>query len=121
MRFHPAKCNVMSVTRKHSPRIFKYTLSGVNLMRGDSVKYLGVIITKNLSWGNHIQSVCNKGNEVLGLLRRNLCFCSKEVKLAAYKGLLRPLLEYACSVWDPYQASLQDKEVCLVYYQRVLM
>ena len=68
-------------------------------------------ITKNLIWGNHIQSVCNRGNKVLGLLRtcRNLSFCSKEVKLAAYKGLLRPLLEYACSVWDPHQASLKDR------------
>ena len=41
MRFHPAKCNVMSVTRKHNPRIFKYTLHGANLTRVDSIKYLG--------------------------------------------------------------------------------
>ena len=82
------QCNVMSVTRKHNPRIFKYTLHGANLTRVDSIKYFGVTITENLNWGNHIQSVCNKGNKVLGLLRRNLSFCSKEVKLAAYKGLL---------------------------------
>ena len=87
MRFHPGKCNIMSVTRKHNPRFFKYSLNGIDLTRADSIEYLGVTITKNLNWGNHIQSVCNRGNKVLGLLRRNLSFCSKEVKLAAYKGL----------------------------------
>ena len=31
------------------------------------------------------------------------------MKLAAYKGLLRPVLEYACCVWDPHQSYLRDK------------
>ena len=109
MRFHPAKCNVMSITRKYNPTLFKYTLNGANLTRVDSIKYLGVTITKDLNWSKHIQSVCNKGNKILGLLRRNLSFCSKEVKLAAYKGLLRPLLDYACPVWDPHQMSLCER------------
>ena len=38
---------------------------------------------------------------MLGLLRRNLRIASKAVKTQAYEALVRPHLEYACTVWDP--------------------
>ena len=42
-------------------------------------------------------------------LRRNLYACSQEVKEAAYKGLVRPVLEYSGSVWDPSGVGLQNE------------
>ena len=39
---------------------------------------------------------------MLGLLRRVLSDCSMDVKSKAYTTLVRPQLEYACSVWNPY-------------------
>ena len=35
-------------------------------------------------------------------LRRNIHSCPKEVKAAAYTTLVRPSIEFASSVWDPY-------------------
>ena len=32
-----------------------------------------------------------------------------EVKLQAYKGLIRPVLEYASTAWDPHQSYLHEK------------
>ena len=32
-----------------------------------------------------------------------------EVKLQAYKGLIRPVLEYASTAWHPLQSYLQEK------------
>ena len=47
-------------------------------------------------------------SETLGFLRRNLYACPQEVKEAAYKGLVRPVLEYSSSVCDPSGVGLQN-------------
>ena len=109
MRFQPAKCNMMSLSRKKSNVKFDYTLKDTKLIFLQSIKYLGVNITSNLHWGKHIEEICNKSYRTLGLLKRNLSSCPQEVKLQAYKGLIRPVLEYSSSAWDPHQAYLQEK------------
>ena len=37
----------------------------------------------------------------LDFLRHNLSACPQDVKESADKGLVRPVLEYGSSVWDP--------------------
>ena len=39
------------------------------------------------------------------MLRRNLSGCTQDTRALAYKALVRPVLEYASTVWDPYQAN----------------
>ena len=56
-----------------------------------------------------LSNVCTKANRTLGFLRRNLYSCSQEVKEAAYKGLVRPVLDYGSSVWDPPGVVLQEE------------
>ena len=43
----------------------------------------------------------NKANKTLGFLRRNIKVSSRTIKERAYKAYMRPLLEYAATVWDP--------------------
>ena len=75
----------------------------------ESIKYLGVTITKDLKW--NISNVCTKANRTLGFVRRNLFSCPQDVREAAYKGLVRPILEYGCSVLDPlYEGLIDDLE-----------
>ena len=109
MRFQPIKCNMMQISRKAKNIDFRYKLEGTDLSLVDSVKYLGVHITKDLSWNKHVNAICTKANRTLGLLRRNLSKCPSEVKMQAYKGLVRPILEYACPIWDPHAAYLEDQ------------
>ena len=63
--------------------------------------------------GIHVSNICTKANRTLGFLRRNLYACPQEVKEAAYKGLVHPVLdpvqEYSGSVWDPLGEGLQNE------------
>ena len=55
-----------------------------------------------MSWDEHINNLCSKGNRILEFLQQNLKISSSEIKERAYKVLVHPLLEYASSVWDPH-------------------
>ena len=44
----------------------------------------------------------NKANQVLGLIRRSVGTANTTTFSLLYKTLVRPLLEYAAPVWNPY-------------------
>ena len=41
---------------------------------------------------------------MVGMLRRNLRSTPEKTKELGYKSLVRPMLEYASSLWDPHIA-----------------
>ena len=115
MVLHPEKCSTLPVTRsrKGLPQP-QYQLHGHILRTVNSVNYLGLCFTKDLSWNEHINNVCSKANKTLGFLRRNLKISSREIKETAYKTLVRPIMEYAATVWDPLtQANIDSMEAIL--------
>jgi hypothetical protein len=109
MKFHPQKCEVLSVTRSQSVVTRDYTLHGHILNRVSSAKYLGVTINHQLKWNEHINNISSKANSTLGFLRRNLQIGSREIKTRAYQTLVRPTLEYSCTVWDPHEQTLVNR------------
>ena len=110
MRFQSVKCNMMQITRKRIKKIHaSYILEGTILENVESIKYLGVTNTNDLRWYTHDSNICTKANRTLGFLRRNLYACPQEVEEAAYKGLVRPVLEYSGSVWDPSGVGLPNE------------
>ena len=72
-----------------------------------SAKYLGVTIQDDLKWNSHVTNITKKANNTLAFLRRNIRIKSTDLKTCnAYKALVRPLVEYASSVWDPHTNNL---------------
>jgi hypothetical protein len=47
-------------------------------------KYLGITISQNLSWNNHIDNVCRKANNTTAFLRRNLSSCPANIRTKCY-------------------------------------
>ena len=90
-----------------------YQLHGHVLEQVQSAKYLGVTIQSNLRWNEHVDTITAKANRTIGFLRRNLKIKSRKIKEKAYKGLVRPLVEYASTVWDPY-TDTQTKQIEMV-------
>ena len=109
MLFHPAKCVSLPITRSRSPLDYSYELHGHTLDPVSSTKYLGITIQQDMDWDNHINNVANKANRTLGFLQRNLKISSSAIKDRAYKALVRPILEYASLVLDPYTQKSIDK------------
>jgi hypothetical protein len=109
MAFHPDKCNVLTISCNKTSVKFNYCLHGHVLKVVDKAKYLGVTISEDLKWESHINNICGKANKTLGFLCCNLNIGSTSVKEQAYKSLVRPSLEYACSVWDPHLNSTNNK------------
>ena len=63
----------------------------------------------SMKWNLHIRNVCSKATRTLGFLRRNLFSCPQDVKEAVYKSMVRPILEYGSTVWDPHFNGLNDE------------
>ena len=64
--------------------------------------YLGITVSSDLKWHEHISNICLKATRTLNFVKRNCC--SQEAKNLAYLSLVRPHLEYAAAAWDPYTA-----------------
>ena len=101
MSFNPSKCNSINITRKQKIT-HNYSLHNQTLDNVKSTTYLGVELASDLTWSNHINKTCAKGNKQLAFLRRNLQVKNREIKSSAYIGLVRPSVEYCSTIWDPH-------------------
>ena len=95
MKFNVAKCHSMRVTRHqhHKQILFDYSLHNQTLENVQSAKYLGITISDNMDWGQHISEISSKSTKTVGFLRRNLTFAPRSTKEVAYKTLVWPKLE----------------------------
>ena len=107
LTLNAAKCKYMILSRKRarSDPILPLALNGTALDKVVTFKYLGVLLSDNLSWSNHISNACTKARKVLGLLyRRFYNYASNDCLKQLYISLARPHLEYAAALWDPHTA-----------------
>ena len=104
LQFNIQKCNFIRVTRKRTgvcpPTLY---LCREPMQEVNSYKYLGILLSSDLSWSQHIQSICGKARKLTGLIYRRFYQCSSlESLLQMYISLVRPHLEYASQVWNTY-------------------
>ena len=102
---------VVRVTKKRNPIEATYQIHGHDLTITKTRKYLGVVISEDLSWKAHVDASTKKANNSastkkannsLAFLRRNLSSCPPDVKAQCYRTLVRPILDYASSAWGPH-------------------
>ena len=76
-------------------RIFDSEKNGqVSLESKDSIKYLGVIIDKHLSWKFHIDAVANKISKIVGLIAKLRHFTPRCILLNICQSLIHPHVIY---------------------------
>ena len=87
----------------------------VNYKMGDTVlgttvkeKDLGVTISANMKVSEQCGIAASKGNQILGLIRRNITYKGKKLIIPLYKAIVRPHLEYCIQAWRPYRKKYID-------------
>ena len=70
LQFNVQKCKFMHVTKKtiRSQPASHLTLYGQPLERVNTYKYLGLLLSSDLSWTQHIHNICTKAKKLLNLL-----------------------------------------------------
>ena len=61
---------MIRITHAHGKSVPSYTLAETCLESVDQVKDIGVTITKDLSWSQHVAIVISKANKVLGIIKQ---------------------------------------------------
>jgi hypothetical protein len=79
-----------------------FTLNGRNIPFVKSVKYLGVIFDKRMTWSLHIEKIEAKAFRTF--IRLYSLFKSERlnvnIKLTLHKALIRSVMTYACPAWE---------------------
>ena len=105
LQLNALKCKYMIISRRKNPSTPHncLILNNDDLEQVKSYKYLGLLLTADLSWSSHISTICLRARKILGLLyRRYYGNVSQDVLKQLYLSLVRPHLEYGCHVWNPH-------------------
>ena len=120
MEFHPEKCQLLRLTNKRKTVEAHYTIHGKRLKLVEKAKYLGVTLSKNLSWKYHVyNNITAKANSTRLFLQRNLVKVDRKLKLKCYNTYVRPILEYASSVWSPVNQISLIRKIEMVQHKAV--
>lgn len=100
INLNASKCTVLHVGSRN-PRL-SYKLGDSQLKETKVQTDLGVKITEDLKWEEHIASITKKAKSLIYLIRKAFGVITPEMMLQIHKTFIRPILEYAFQVWSPY-------------------
>ena len=102
-RFSPAKTVVLPLCNlaTNACQQFPLSIDEENINIVDTHKHLGVILSTDLKWKAHLESILAKARKRAGLLRHVHVSHQLLAKLTChlYITYVRPMMEYACPVW----------------------
>ena len=113
LNFHPEKFCTLKLGKSASDQTYfmadKNSTSGKHpLKTSKAEKDLGVIVDSQLNFKDHISQATTKANRILGVIRRSFDHLTVHTFVQLYKALVRPILEYGHSVWQPALETLQQ-------------
>ena len=101
MLFNYGKCKCLHTG--HGNEDAQYTMGDTVLNTTVKEKDLGLTISADMKVSEQCAIAAAKGNQILGLIRRNIVYKEKELIIPLYKTIVRPHLEYCIQAWRPYR------------------
>jgi ribonuclease P/MRP protein subunit RPP40 len=85
-------CNEMTMSEQNIPRMPETILE----------RDLGVMISNDMKWEKHIETIVAKANRKLGQIKHSFTHLDENSMKLLYTSLVRPHLEFAAPIWNPY-------------------
>nr|CAH7730394.1 unnamed protein product [Callosobruchus chinensis] len=99
VEFNASKTQYCTLPNKRCSTEHSVLMNNQALPRSHSVKLLGVSITENMIWHEHVSSIATAAGKKLGYLFRARKYFSPSNLLTLYKAQIRPSLEYCSHIW----------------------
>ena len=100
--FNEAKYKAQHITRKTKPILSSYKHNNTALVLYSAKKYLGVWISKDLTWYKQVNEQSSRAHKLLGYLKGNTRFILRtDERRTLYLALVRPHLGYATLICAP--------------------
>ena len=100
MLFNFGKCKCLHTGPGNTG--MKYEMGGTILSKTVKEKDLGVTMNANMKVSEQCRIAASNGDQVLGLIRRNITYKQKLLIIPLFKAIVRPHLEYCIQAWSPY-------------------
>ena len=100
MLFNFGKCKCLHTGPGNTGK--NYEMGGTILSKPVKEKDLGVSMNANMKVSEQCRIAASKGNQVLGMIRRNITYKENNLIVPLYKAIVRPHLEYCIQAWSPY-------------------
>ena len=104
LKFNSKKCKVLHIG-KNNPKYKYYIRDGNQINELEETlceKDLGVHVDNNLKFEEHIVLTVKKARRISGMINRAIFYKIPKIMLPLYKALVRSVIEYANTVWNPY-------------------
>ena len=111
LTLNTSKCKYIVGSRKRQPLLPPGGLfiNGSVIEQVENYCYLGVMVNQHICWSEHIQHLCRKVRKLIGMLYRNFyTWADTSTLRTVYITCIRPHLEYAAQLWDPYKKKDMD-------------
>lgn len=108
VNFSPSKTKSMIISNRqldHPPLYF----DGSILENVTSHKHLGLTLTCDLSWSQHIKEIVSKASRMINVLRQFKYSMDRKSLECIYFTFIRPKLEYGSQIWD--DCTERDKDL----------
>jgi hypothetical protein len=109
MAFNPSKTEALFIS-KNEPCPDQLLFQGHKVPYVATHKHLGFILSKDLSFGPHVDAVCRKGAAQIFLLKRlSYKTSNRNILRDVYTKYILPYFEYACPAWAPLYQMHQNR------------